>query len=95
MHVELYVVQDEALSKIGVYLKLSSVEENMADIVKLEQETVGIERTLFKQGVMKGTLGQMCLFNSKKQGEERKMLQLLQGVATWGTPHEKQLFTCH
>jgi len=22
------------------------------------------------------------------------MLQLLQGVATWGTPQEKQVFTC-
>lgn len=36
MCVELCVVWDEALSKSGVCLKLCSVEENMADVVKLK-----------------------------------------------------------
>lgn len=36
MHLELCVVWDEALSKSGVCLKLSSVEESMADVLKLK-----------------------------------------------------------
>ena len=60
MHVELCVVWDEALCKSGVGLKLSSVEENMADVVK-DRKQRGLNRTLFKQGIMKWTLGQICL----------------------------------
>ena len=43
MHVELHVAWDEALPKSGVYLKLSSVEENMADL-RLKSETVRCEQ---------------------------------------------------
>lgn len=41
---ELSIVWDEALSKSGVCLKLSSVEESMADLVKLKWETVRFEQ---------------------------------------------------
>lgn len=36
MHVELHVIWDEALPKSKVYLKPSSAEENMADVVELQ-----------------------------------------------------------
>lgn len=53
-----------------------------------------MNRTLFKQDFGEMDAWTDMFLSLRNRVGNFKMLQLLQGVATWGTPQEKQLFTC-